>query len=151
VNAGASALLDRQSVARRIDGGPNISSNIAIPTLRAGGRTVYLLPDRVLVKDGRTYADVDYPALRVTSTDERFIESGSVPSDAVTVDTTWQYVNKGGGPDRRFKDNRRLPILRYGRVDLESAAGLRVRWQFSTSASASAFAQGIRGLQGRRG
>lgn len=147
VNAGASSLVNRQSLARGIDAGPQISSNIAIPTLRAGGRTVYLLPDRVLVKDGRIYADVGYSALRVTGSEQRFIEDGSVPSDAAVVGTTWRYVNKSGGPDRRFKDNRQLPILQYGLVEMSSAAGLRILWQFSRCTAAIALAHGIQAMR----
>lgn len=150
VNAGASSLIDRQILACGIDAGPHISSNIAIPTLRAGSRTVYLLPDRILVKDGRTYVDVGYSELQVISSEQRFIEDGSVPSDATVVGTTWQYVNKRGGPDRRFKDNRQLPILQYGRVEMYSAAGLRIMWQFSRCAAAIALAQRIRGMQSRQ-
>lgn len=46
--------------------------------------------------------------------DERFIETGRVPGDAAIAGRTWWFVNKNGGPDRRFKDNARLPITRYG-------------------------------------
>jgi hypothetical protein len=35
----------------------------------------------------------------------RFIEDGPVP------DTTWRFVNKNGTPDRRFDNNRRLPVM----------------------------------------
>jgi len=26
---------------------------------------------------------------------------------------TWKYVNKKGDPDKRFKDNRKIPIVLY--------------------------------------
>jgi hypothetical protein len=66
-----------------------------------------------------------------------------VPPDAVQVDTTWQYVNKRGGPDRRFKNNRRLPVMRYGEVDLATGGGFAVRWSFSAEAAAQALSAGF--------
>lgn len=149
VNAGASSLVTRQDLARGLAPSPHISSNIAIPTLRSPGRTVYFLPDRVLVKDGKTYVDVPYPALQFSGLEQRFIEEGPVPADSVMVGSTWQYVNKKGGPDRRFKNNRQLPILQYGRFEMTTSAGLRVIWQFSRCAAASAIADGVHGLQAR--
>jgi len=62
---------------------------------------------------------------RITDVQQRFIESGTgVPRDGVQIDTTWQYVNVKGGPDRRFKNNRRLPVMLYDRVTITSGQGL---------------------------
>jgi hypothetical protein len=33
-------------------------------------------------------------------------------------------VNVKGGPDRRFKDNKQLPVMLYGQVDLSAPGGL---------------------------
>lgn len=131
VNAGAGHLVERRSLSRGVDPGPHIATNIEVPTLRSAGRTVYLLPDRMLVKDGRTYADVDYRSLQVDFRHERFIETGRVPRDAAVVDWTWRFVNKNGGPDRRFKDNARLPVMNYGQVEIRGSTGLHLLWSFS--------------------
>ena len=61
----------------------------------------------------------------------RFIESESVPRDAQVVGQTWKYVNKSGGPDKRFKDNRQLPICLYGELELCSSSGLNTVIMFS--------------------
>lgn len=46
----------------------------------------------------------------------RFIEEETPPADAAVVDQTWRQVNRKGGPDRRFNNNRELPIGRlYGK------------------------------------
>ncbi len=52
------------------------------------------------------------------------IETEGVPSDSKIVGRTWKYVNKKGGPDKRFKDNRELPIALYQAVHLNSQTGL---------------------------
>ena len=37
----------------------------------------------------------------------------------IEEDYTWQYANKSGGPDRRFNNNRQLPICLYGILSLK--------------------------------
>lgn len=62
---------------------------------------------------------------------KKFIESEAVPKDTQIVGQTWKYVNKSGGPDRRFRDNRQLPICLYGRLELSSASGLNTVLMYS--------------------
>ena len=66
----------------------------------------------------------------------RYVESESVPSDARIIGQTWQYVNKKGGPDKRFKNNRQLPICAYSQLNLSTSDGLDVRF-FSSKEGAS--------------
>ncbi len=143
VNAGASALVSRVPLTRGIGGPPNLATNIAIPSLSTPGRSVYFLPDRILVQDGKHYADVAYRDSRAEAAPQRFIEEGAVPSDSELVGHTWRYVNVKGGPDRRFKDNRQIPILRYGRLTLTGKAGYQAIFDFSTPTASSALASGL--------
>ena len=55
-----------------------------------------------------------------------FVETEMVPRDAEIVDYTWRYVNKSGGPDKRFSNNKRIPVCRYGELSLESADGINI-------------------------
>jgi hypothetical protein len=143
VNAGAGSLVRREALRRGVGGSPQLKSNIGVPSLESATRSVYFLPDRILVRDRKTYADLSYGEVSVVRGATRFIEDGAVPPDAVQVDTTWQYVNKRGGPDRRFKNNRRLPVMRYGEVDLSTARGFAVHWSFSTESAAQALSAGF--------
>ena len=77
---------------------------------------LYFLPDRVLVGGEDEYA---YGDLQVSATGYNFRERESVPSDARVVDKTWKYVNRRGGPDKRFKDNVEIPICEYGGLEVE--------------------------------
>jgi hypothetical protein len=147
VNAGASALVSRVSLGRTLAGPPHLSTNIAVPSFQSGHRSVYLLPDRALVKDHHNYADIPYEQLHVGMHEQRFIESGTVPSDATVVGHTWKYVNKKGGPDRRFKDNPQLPIVLYGRLSMQSPGGFNAIWDFSRSGPANALASAMSGMR----
>ena len=140
---GRPRILPRAKIRRHrgravLTGPPVLVTNIAVPSLPARKRSVYFLPDRILVRDGRHYADMPYSSCRITGTATRFIEEGSVPRDAERVGITWKYVNKGGRPDRRYKNNPQLPIMRYGELTLTAQAGFSFVWQTSRATAAPA-------------
>lgn len=89
-----------------------------------GSSDFIFFPDRLLVVDKNAVGAVNYGLLKIDIRQTRFIEEGAVPEDAKVVDHTWQFVNKGGGPDRRFNNNRELPILLYEEVHFTSESGL---------------------------
>lgn len=143
VNAGASTLIRRGSSTLTIGGPPILVTNIAVPTLHTRSRSVYFLPDRALVRQGSRYAELPYSSLHATARPQRFIEDGPVPTDSRMVDTTWQYRNAKGGPDRRFKHNRQLPVMLYGRLTLTNPQGFLMVWDFSRPDVANALAEAI--------
>jgi hypothetical protein len=144
VNAGASTLISRANGTAGMNGPRVLVTNIVVPTLACGRRSIHFLPDRVLIRDGSDFADLPYEALLATAEPFRFIESGPVPSDSRQVDTTWRYVNVRGGPDRRFKDNRRLPVMLYGRLSLSDQRGLRSVWDTSRAEAVTGLADALR-------
>jgi hypothetical protein len=114
--------------------------NISVPCVNAGGIRLFFLPDLILLlQDGR-FGSVPYDDFRVQQSSTRFIEDGYVASDAAEVGRTWRYVNKSGGPDRRFSNNAQLPILQYGVLVLASAKGLNIHLQTSSVQQTIAFA-----------
>ena len=74
-------LLRRDRGRADLAGPAVLATNIAVPSLHARKRSVYFLPDRILVRDGRHYADLPYSSCRVTGIATRFIEEGPVPRD----------------------------------------------------------------------
>lgn len=147
VNAGASSVVQREALTRTFAGPPQMASNIAVPTMQSSSRSIYLLPDRTVLKDGSVYADVAYGDLHAVSNLQRFVEDERVPADATVVDTTWRYVNKNGGPDRRFKDNRKLPVVQYGWVALTASTGMNTVLSFSKAQAAEVLAACLAAMQ----
>jgi hypothetical protein len=146
VSAGASNIVKRVPAISTTAGPKHLSTNVAVPTLVAANSSLHFLPDRVLLRDGKRYSDVSYQQLRPYSTSERFIEdSGVPPADAAQVDWTWRFVNVKGGPDRRYANNRQLPVMQYGRLDLTSPQGLYWQVQVSRADAASAVASALSG------
>jgi hypothetical protein len=124
VNAGATTIVSRSGAKISQEPPSILATNIAVPSITSGKAGLFFLPDRLLVKDGKSFSDVSYRDLELEAAALRFTESGRVPRDAQQIDTTWQYVNVTGGPDRRFKDNRQYPVMLYGGLSLASAGGL---------------------------
>ncbi|MGA4792256.1 hypothetical protein [Nocardia sp. AB354] len=124
VNALARSLINRSPVRLQFEKPKHLVTNVVVPTFVCGRDALYLLPDRILVRTQRTFSDVTYSRLDIDWSVSRFIESGRVPRDGKQVDTTWQYANIGGGPDRRFKNNRQIPVMAYDRLTLSSGEGL---------------------------
>jgi hypothetical protein len=109
-NAGAGSFVQKKPISLSKSAPPFVKTNIEIPAVPVGRQTLYLFPDRILVFEPDGVRAVAYSDLAVDRRATRYIASGSVPGDATIVDRTWQYVNKNGGPDRRFNNNREIPI-----------------------------------------
>ena len=103
-----------------------------------GRQTLYFLPDRLLVFEASAIGAVPYGALAITKEPLRFIETERVPFDSRVVDRTWRYVNKHGGPDRRFNDNVELPVCEYEAVQFSSSSGLNEILYVSRAGAADA-------------
>jgi len=54
------------------------------------------------------------------------------------VGQTWQFVNKNGGPDRRYARNKQLSICEYGQIRLTSPE-VDVTFHVSSLATAQLF------------
>ncbi len=99
-------------------------ANIPAPTFKTGKEKIIFLPDKLLIIKGTKIGLVNYTDIEVNSTTTRFIEQQRVPKDTTVVGYTWKYVNKSGGPDRRFNNNPQYPICKYGELSLKSDSGL---------------------------
>lgn len=145
-HAGASSVVSRKPISIGKGNPPFVKTNVPVPSVPVGRQTLYFFPDKVLVFEGSAVGAVSYENLSVQGAETRFIESNAVPRDAKVVDTTWRYVNKNGGPDRRFKDNRELPIALYEEVAFSSHTGLNEVIQVSRVGIAKRLAAAVIGL-----
>jgi hypothetical protein len=121
---GAGEVVNRTRISVSTGQPPNVKTNVSPPVIPLGAKTLYFFPERLLIFARDGVGAVSYEALSIVINDNRFVEEESVPRDAQVVDQTWQYVNKSGGPDRRFNNNRQLPICLYEELWLNSPSGL---------------------------
>lgn len=145
-HAGASNLLGRSEIKMSFGSPPGIKTNIEIPKIPVGDQTLYLFPDRALIYGKGGVGAVSYTNLTLRLMTQNFIEEDRLPSDAETVGHTWRYVNKRGGPDRRFKNNYQIPIALYEYIYFSSDSGLNECLCFSALGSTSDFKDALRTL-----
>lgn len=107
------------------------NSNVPAATFKTGKETLIFLPDKLFIMQKGKLGALSYSDISNYAHTTRFHESEKVPKDTKVVGHTWKYINKTGGPDKRFKDNRQIPICLYGELELKSTSGLNTIIMFS--------------------
>ncbi|MCU1261466.1 MAG: hypothetical protein JWO80_4351 [Bryobacterales bacterium] len=146
-NAGASSLVRRSQVAINSTKPPRLEANVPVNCVSVGTMRLFFLPDLILCVANGRYGSISYLDFQVEQGVTRFIEEEGVPGDATVVDRTWRFVNKGGGPDRRFNNNVQLPIAQYGMLLVGSSTGLNIHLNTSSAEQSAAFARCWRELR----
>lgn len=142
-NAGSQSLVVRQlsKVGQMI---PNLlKTNVEVWGIDSGNIKLYLLPDLIFVFQNGVYSTIPYDVLKIAFEDFEYVEHETLPQDATVIGQTWKFVRRDGGADRRFNNNRQVPIVRYGMVNLATqsfvvyliVSNLKVALSFSTSFS----------------
>lgn len=102
----------------------NVSCNIATPAIESvSGATYIFFPNFMVCKFGTSLIQIKYDELSIETGNTR-ISQYNAPRDANVVGQTWQFVNKDGSLDRRFKDNPQLLIVEYATIRITTAAGM---------------------------
>lgn len=140
-NAGASYSVKQRSASVERGSPPGLKTNIDCCHLKLGSATLYFLPDKILVKQGSSFRDLTYQECSVSTSTTRFVEEGWVPSDAKVVDQTWRFVNNNGSPDRRFNNNRQLPVTMLGVLVFRSSFGDKITLYASNIEKGNHFAE----------
>jgi large-conductance mechanosensitive channel len=126
-HGGASTLVNRDIITERsLHKLPMkyFVTNASIPFIGLKNIKLFFLPERLLIKKDSRYASIMYKNLKFGSYDSSFVEDGAVPTDSKVIDYTWKFVNKRGGPDKRFSNNKQIPVCKYSNYYLESEQGL---------------------------
>lgn len=106
----------------------------------ANGADMYIFPGFLLVESPKDFAVISIADINVFYSDVSFQEDRAVPSDANIIRHGWRYENKNGSRDMRFKDNKQVPWVKYGRLNLKSDGGVNEEYLFSASVLSKAFA-----------
>ena len=102
-HAGAHTVIETDATYLAKAPAPRLRSNVVPPSIKLGARGLYFFPDRVLVHYRDGFGVIQYGAVRTELQRGTFILGGeSLPLGAQIVDYTWRYMNKSGGPDRRW-------------------------------------------------
>ena len=142
-NAGASHIVRRKTTTLDYKLPAVVKSNVTPPALHVGRQIIFFFPDVALIQDGDRFGAVGYADLRLACQHSNFVEEERVPKDAQIVSYTWEHPNKSGGPDRRFKVNRQLPVCLYEAMHLSSKTGVNELVEFSRTGVAKDFASAL--------
>ena len=146
-NAGAGTSVTRRRIQVGWGAPAFIETNARIGFLNVAGTRLYLFPDRLLILGNGGVRAVPYEDLSVKAGTVSFREEGGVPADAKVTGKTWRYLNKSGGPDRRFNNNYQIPVVSYGTLGVSAPSGLRLSLQTSAESLATDSAKLVRDLQ----
>lgn len=149
-HAGASAVVKRRRIHLSTGAPPFVRTNVAVPLVPVGKQVLAFMPDRLLVFESAAVGAISYSVLDLTIAESQFVEEEAVPQDATVVGRTWRYVNKKGGPDRRFKDNREIPVCVYEQIHLSSSMGLNEVIQVSRRGAGTVLSEALSSLQSLR-
>ena len=126
-NAGAGNNVSRTSISLVKKMPWYINHNIDVYCLKLKNEKIFFTPDRMLIfKNMGGVGCRKYNDMVAGFSTTNFVETEMVPRDAEIIRYTWRYVNKSGGPDKRFNNNRRIPVCKYGEISLESEDGINI-------------------------
>ena len=122
-NAGAHKLLDRHFMEIGSMTSMHFHLNFLPVTFATQSGRIYFMPDEVVIADlsGQCWF-VSYSELRYEISEGTQMGI-AVPSWCVPVGYTWQYMNKDGGPDRRYNDNQQIPHYKVWELDFTFSDG----------------------------
>lgn len=135
--------VEREKVTFLLDDCDLLQWQQKVPRLqnRTGG-DLYLYPGFVIYRAAKqAFSIIDLREVRLTFTRIQFTELEPIPSDSQIVGNTWAKANKDGGPDRRFANNRQIPIALYGALAFKTDTGLNEEFQFSNCGATERFAK----------
>lgn len=128
-----------------------LKSRYDVPIFNLEKCKLYLYPKfAVLAESPAKFSVVGYDGLSVNAQTIRFQEEGQIPTDAEVVGSSWQYVNKNGTPDKRFVNNRQIPVVAYGELMMQVPGYGAAVFQFSDASAVSAFGNAFGSLSGKR-
>lgn len=107
-----------------------IDCNVTAVEIKSYKNTLLFLPSDIVVKSYSTLLSYSYAQISTLAEQFIFVNSHS-PKDTEVVGTTWQYVNKDGSQDLRFKNNPVRYRCRYGKVVFSSKDGINIEIDMS--------------------
>lgn len=142
-NAGAAHLLRRVAISLGLGLPKIVRCNVDVPCVPVGAQNLYFFPDFLLVQSRGRVGAVGYDNLSIRTEPSNFVEEEYVPSDTQILYKTWKHPNKDGGPDRRFKDNRQIPVCQYEVIHFSSGSGVNELVQVSHFGRGADFAKAV--------
>jgi hypothetical protein len=108
----ATEAVRRKEVAFSLGSCELIQWDQSVPHLpNQNGGEMYIYPGFILYGASKeAFALIDPVEVSMNLVGCKFIGDETIPDDARIVGKAWEKSNKDGTPDRRFRDNRQVPV-----------------------------------------
>ena len=97
-------------------------------------------PNYFLYENPSRLGILELADLRVAFDRTAFLETETVPQDSKQLSEVWERSNKDGSRDKRYADNRQLPVMEYGEITFMSDTGIYEKYMVSDCSVAESFA-----------
>lgn len=125
-NAGISNMFERIEVELKYKTPYYIHTKSKVLQLKLDDYTLVILPSHYIIVDKYEVAIIKTEELEISSKAVQYAETENLASDASVLSKTWQYANKDGSKDKRYKDNQKIPICNYKMISLETNSGFKL-------------------------
>lgn len=113
------------------------------------GSDIYLYPGfAALFDNNNNFGLIELEKLSIKHKTYNFLEEEKIPNDTKIVGETWKKVNKNGTPDKRFKENYKIPVVEYGELMFETSTGVFEIFIFSNNELSEKFSNVFKGYAG---
>lgn len=145
----AGTIVKKQEVKFGIKPIPDIKSKFEpLCFNNSNGADLYFYPNFIIMYSSKKdFAVIGLDEVEFYQSYARFTETGTVPKDSKIIDRTWAKVNRNGTPDKRFKGNYQIPIVKYGEISLKTKTGLNEEYEFSNYEFTEEFGQAFKEYQ----
>lgn len=102
-----------------------LKTNVRVNVLKLYNETLCFLPDKILIiKSGKVGA-INYDDVVMQYSNQKIV-SAELLRTHDKIEEFYEYENKSGGPDMRYKNNPRLNVYLCGKISMKSESGLNV-------------------------
>lgn len=119
-NSGASKLISRMDVILTKTMPPYLKTDIENYSIKIKQLNndiyIFFMPDSTLLFQNTKYSKINYNSISIDMKVTNFIETKMVPNDSTITGYSWRYSNKNGDPDRRYRDNHKIPNVQYAEI-----------------------------------
>lgn len=144
--SGANYAIHAEPLSVRISGPERADLNFNPVTFEVKNKTISFFPDMVLIV--KNIVDATIIGLQAAEVEviERSTYLDYVPHNAEVIGHSFSYINKDGGPDRRYSYNPQTFLIRNWDLDIHFNSDPPIHTTFSNRVAVEAFAMALNQL-----
>ena len=115
-NGGIDVIYDRIPIKIRYKTPYYIHTDSKVMQVKLNDYSLVILPEHYIIRKKSEVGIIEASNVIITKETSPYAELDDVPEDTEVLYSTWIYVNKDGSKDKRYKDNKQIPICKYGLI-----------------------------------